>query len=179
MNKKGFTLIELLVVVLIIGILSATALPQYQNAVEKARISEAWTTLGAIKTAQAIKNMEMGTNGATYPLEELAISFTNEDGSVASGGGIREDGYSGGFAFSNFRRNGFYYYTDANEKEAGFIAVREKEGSGQSEYWLSIRDNKKVCSPFSDWGAKMCKVALPVSTSSSSLCISTSNCYTD
>ncbi|OUO56847.1 hypothetical protein B5F75_03100 [Candidatus Avelusimicrobium gallicola] len=51
MNKQGFTLIEILVVVLIIGILSAIALPQYESAVEKSRMSEALINLKAITDA--------------------------------------------------------------------------------------------------------------------------------
>ncbi|WP_428048590.1 type IV pilin protein [Candidatus Avelusimicrobium caledoniensis] len=59
--KQGFTLIELLVVVLIIGILSSVALPQYTKAVEKARASEAIQLLGDLATAEQIYQMGMGS----------------------------------------------------------------------------------------------------------------------
>ena len=59
--NKGFTLIELLVVVLIIGILAAIALPQYQKTVEKSRASEAMVYLDAVAKAEMIYFMSNGT----------------------------------------------------------------------------------------------------------------------
>ena len=51
MNKKAFTLIELLVVVLIIGILAAIAVPQYQMAVAKSRAAEALSVIKSLRPA--------------------------------------------------------------------------------------------------------------------------------
>ena len=60
MNKKAFTLIELLVVVLIIGILAAVALPQYQKAVTKSRLAEVAIRVKSLEQAIDLYVLENG-----------------------------------------------------------------------------------------------------------------------
>ena len=71
--KKAFTLIELLVVVLIIGILSAIALPQYQKAVEKAQATEALNTL--MTAVKACKVYYLANGEYPTKFEDLDIEM--------------------------------------------------------------------------------------------------------
>ena len=95
--KKGFTLIELLVVVLLIGILSAVALPQYQKAVMKSRMSGLWPLLKSIKDAQEVYYM---ANGAyTDNLEDLDVVVPKGDKRSASS--VGQEDYKNGTCLDN------------------------------------------------------------------------------
>lgn len=72
-GQKGFTLIELLVVVLIIGILAAIALPQYEESVERARIAEAMAMTKTIALANERYRLATG-NYADY-ISQLDIGI--------------------------------------------------------------------------------------------------------
>lgn len=90
-NNSGFTLIELLVVVLIIGVLSAIALPQYTTAVEKSRAAEALTLMSATRDAVeryrfqkdawpsannfAVLDVEIPQNGSDYGGKNYKITM--------------------------------------------------------------------------------------------------------
>jgi type IV pilus assembly protein PilA len=63
--QKGFTLVELMIVIVIVGILSAVALPNFLNQTSKAKATEAKTlAASAVKEAQ-VAWTESGADGLT------------------------------------------------------------------------------------------------------------------
>ena len=65
-NKRAFTLIELLVVVLIIGILTAVAVPQYQKAVKKTQYMQNVVNVRNIVNALDRYRLANGAYPTTY-----------------------------------------------------------------------------------------------------------------
>ncbi|MUJ24661.1 type IV pilin protein [Aliivibrio fischeri] len=91
-GQKGFTLIELMIVVAVIGVLSAIAIPQYQNYVQKSEAAAGLATLRALQTNIDTFIADNGdfptdvtTIGATTNMNKLGtIALNSESGGSAT-----------------------------------------------------------------------------------------------
>ncbi len=80
-GRLAFTLIELLVVVLIIGILAAVAVPQYQKAVVKSRAMESLTLLRAV--VPAVREYILANGKFPSSFDDLSVVPSGELGTYA------------------------------------------------------------------------------------------------
>ena len=93
-NKKqsGFTLIELIMVIVILGILSAFALPKFADLGGDARTSALKGGMGAVKSAAAITHaawLAGGSTGTSIDLEgSTTVALSTEGYPTAAAAGI-------------------------------------------------------------------------------------------
>lgn len=93
-SQSGFTLIELMIVVAIVGILASIAIPAYSDYTVRAKVTEAVSAAGAIKTSVAdyyyangelpISNTEAGLGLANSYSTDIIDGITIEDGSATN-----------------------------------------------------------------------------------------------
>ena len=141
--KKGFTLIELLVVVLIIGILSAVALPQYTLAVEKSRVAEAMPVIKNIANAREIYQLANGSLPHYFSELDIAIPGEEDDDDMC-----------------RVTKN-WSYCIDVNSTDAARNNVSDENYYVISYYLSSDTDTAAAghftCFPYGELGDKICR----------------------
>lgn len=112
-KETGFTLIELLVVIIIVGLLSAIALPTFLNQATRARESEGKTYVSTVTKAQEayrvsyntysddISPLEVGIETSTENYEYTLEADTQTASIVAEPDDAALKGFSGGNMMAN------------------------------------------------------------------------------
>ena len=152
-KQKGFTLIELLVVVLIIGILAAVALPQYERAVMKSRMSSMWPLIKGIKDAQESYYMANGT----YSDDLSRLDITVPKGNLRSNSSVGQEDYTNGTCLDNL-----FGTTSSGWLVAGGIGKNCSSGATNGcliRVWLdhSVKPGVIECSGTHEKCASVCK----------------------
>lgn len=158
--NKGFTLIELLVVVLIIGILSAVALPQYTKAVEKSRATEAITLLGNLANAEEI--YKMSTGSYTTDLSLLDIQLPGVGSSTVSTVSTKN------FVITATAASATAFTADATRANGG-----QKITTGDNQYAIVLNINNGTIT------RKCKKTATDTSATTTAMCKSIANGSSD
>merc|ERR1712196_229814 len=83
--EKGFTLVELMIVIVIVGVLSAVALPNFLNQTTKAKLTEAKTLSSAYLKLWNTEAMESAAAGDAVTCPTATTEFTFVCGTSAKG----------------------------------------------------------------------------------------------
>lgn len=75
MNQRGFTLIELLIVVAIIGILAAIAVPNFLNAMTRAKVARAQSDIRNLSTSLELYKLDNNAYPPIFPPVNMKARF--------------------------------------------------------------------------------------------------------
>ncbi len=78
-GKKGFTLIEFIVVIVIVGLLSAVAVPTYQSYITRAKISELLLAASSCRNSITEKVQSSSSSNISNVIEKSCASSTNKN----------------------------------------------------------------------------------------------------
>ncbi len=85
-SKKAFTMVELVFVIVVIGILSAIAIPKFAATRDDAVITKGMTTLASVRSAIATERQKRILRGDFSPISDLGdatYAFSNFDGNTS------------------------------------------------------------------------------------------------
>ena len=139
-KRAGFTLIELLVVVLIIGILAAVALPQYEKTVERARAAEAMQMVASIARANEVYKLANGSYTTDISLLDIQVPGTD----TTYNGWPRKE-------------TRLFQYGSIAEGYTGSVAVAQRLPFISSYAIVSLSDGQLVCHYYTDKYKKFCR----------------------
>ena len=160
-KNAGFTLIELLVVVLIIGILAAVAVPQYEKAVEKSRAAG---VVQKAKSLQTAVDMYLLVNGYPLSLTKLSSKSGQEmlDLSFQSNATMKRSGIN---ASSYLVFDDYYFYVVCERDVCYIIAEDNKAYADQlvRVSWYRYM-NRTAYQPNDVWNRGTCQYKADSST---------------
>ena len=136
----GFTLIELLVVVLIIGILAAVALPQYQTSVARARYQQLVEMGTAIAKAEQVYFMANG---------QYTTDFSALDLNFGPATPVNAEGY-GTYNKITFGKNGVCTLRDY---AIGIVQCTDYSSTDVPEFQIEFASNERNCHSYHSRGS--------------------------
>ncbi|SFV90916.1 Type II secretion envelope pseudopilin protein (PulG,guides folded protein to PulD in outer membrane) [hydrothermal vent metagenome] len=119
--RDAFTMIELVFVIVVIGILSAIALPRFSDTADTAYLTKAQSTLSAVRSALAAERQKRILRGDTTEITALNLS--------ASGGSTSN-------AFDHFSADG-----DGNYQRVLDYPVAACDDNGRTKACWSVSDD--------------------------------------
>lgn len=128
-SEQGFTLVELLIVVIILGILAAVVIPQFNSAASESKESALMSNLATVRQAIEMFKVQHDDAFPSAAIVNEMITATDKDGTINAATG----------AYGPYLRNGFPknpVSTATDPADVLVVATALSGVSGAAEGWI-------------------------------------------